>query len=259
MFKGSITALVTPFKKDGEVDEKALERLVEFQISEGTDVILPCGTTGESATMEHKEEIYITKRVIEMVNKRVPVIAGAGSNDTKVSIHLAEAAKKNGADGALLVTPYYNKPTQEGMYQHFKAAAEAVNIPIVMYNVPGRTGVNMAPETVVRLSKISNIVAVKEASGTVDNTMQILHDAPDFTVLSGDDALTYPLMALGAKGIISVASNIIPRGVSELAAAIFEILLKRTTVSGAIFTPVRPGTLYITIGIFTASAAALKC
>lgn len=217
MFKGSIVALVTPFK-GGKIDEKALENLVEFHIKEGTDVILPCGTTGESATMSHDEDIYVVKRVIEMVNKRVPVIAGTGSNNTAEAVLLTKAAAENGADGALLVTPYYNKPTQEGLYQHFKAVAEAVDIPIVVYNVPGRTGVAMTTETILRVSKIQGVVAIKEASGTVDNTMQIIKDAPDFTVLSGDDGITYPLMALGAKGVISVAANVIPKAMAEMCA-----------------------------------------
>jgi 4-hydroxy-tetrahydrodipicolinate synthase len=218
MFKGSIVALVTPFKA-GKVDETALERLVEFHIENGTDAIVPCGTTGESATMTHDEDMYVVRRVVDLVRKRVPVIAGAGSNNTAEAILLTRHALESGADAALSVVPYYNKPTQEGIYQHYKTIAEHVAIPIIMYNVPGRTGAGMQPDTAVRLSKISNIVAIKEASGAVDNTMAILAAAPDFTVLSGDDGITYPLMALGAKGVISVAANVIPREMHELCAS----------------------------------------
>jgi 4-hydroxy-tetrahydrodipicolinate synthase len=219
MFSGSIAALVTPFK-NGKVDEASLERLVEFHIANGTDGIVPCGTTGEAATMTHEEDVSVVKRVVELVAKRVPVIAGSGSNNTAEAIFLTQSALDNGADAALIVCPYYNKPTQEGVYQHYKAIAEHVKLPIIMYNVPGRTGgVGIKPDTAVRLSKISNIVAIKEASGAVDNTMAILANAPDFTVLSGDDAITYPLMALGAKGVISVAANVIPQAMHELCAA----------------------------------------
>ena len=218
MFKGSIVALVTPFK-NGKIDEKALERLVEFHIENGTDAVVPCGTTGESATMSHDEDIYVVKRVIEIVSGRVPVIAGTGSNNTSEALMLTKAAKDNGADAALIVVPYYNKPTQEGIFQHYKTITDAVNIPVVLYNVPGRTGgAGMLPETAVRLSKIPNIAAIKEASGTVDNTMQIIHDAPGFPVLSGDDCITLPMMAAGASGVISVAANIIPKEMALMCA-----------------------------------------
>jgi 4-hydroxy-tetrahydrodipicolinate synthase len=221
MFRGSIVALATPFL-NGNVDEKRLGDLVEFHIANGTNAIVSCGTTGESATLSHDEDHALTEFVIKKVNKRIPIIAGTGSNNTTEALFLTEEAKKDGADAALIVVPYYNKPTQEGMYQHYRKIAESVDIPIILYNVPGRTGVNMLPETVVRLSKIPGIVAIKEASGTVDNTMNILRAIPDFTVLSGDDALTYPMMALGARGVISVAANIIPSKVAAMCKLMLE-------------------------------------
>lgn len=218
MFQGSIVALVTPFS-NGKVDEKKLEELVEFHISNGTDAIVPCGTTGESPTLNHDEDIFVTKRVVDIVNKRVPVIAGTGSNNFEEALSLTKAAKENGADGCLVVTPYYNRPTQEGLYQHYKKLAESVNLPMVMYNVPTRTGVDLQPDTVVRLSKVSNIVAVKEATGNVANAMKILAMAPDFTVLSGDDSMTVPMMSIGAKGLISVVANIVPKEMHQMTSA----------------------------------------
>lgn len=220
MFQGSIVALVTPFKQ-GELDEKALRNLVEFHISEGTDAIVPCGTTGESATLSHEEHCRVIEIVIEQVNKRIPVIAGAGSNSTKEAIFLTEHAKKSGADAVLSITPYYNKPTQEGLFQHFKTIAEHVDIPMVLYNVPGRTGVNMLPETVVRLSKIKNIVGVKEASGSLDQAGAIIQHADDsFDVISGEDSLTFPMMAMGAKGVISVVANVAPKKMAQMCKAV---------------------------------------
>lgn len=216
MFKGAITALVTPMK-DGMVDEEKLRNLVEFQINNGISALVPCGTTGEAATLSYEEHMRVIEIVVEQVNKRVPVIAGTGSNSTHETIYLTEFAKKVGCDAALVVTPYYNKPTQKGLYEHFKAVAEAVDIPIVLYNVPGRTAVNMLPDTVIKLSKIKNIVAVKEASGSLDQVSEIIAGVdPEFDVLSGDDSLTIPMMALGAKGVISVASNIVPKEVSQM-------------------------------------------
>jgi 4-hydroxy-tetrahydrodipicolinate synthase len=215
MFQGSITALVTPLN-DGKVDKERLKELVDFQIKNGTRGVVPMGTTGEAATMSHEEDIEVTALVVKHVNGRIPVIAGTGSNSTKEALFLTETAKKSGADAALVVTPYYNKPTQEGLYQHYKYLAEHVDIPIVLYNVPGRTGVSLQPETIARLAKFPTIVAVKEASGAVDITMQLLRLSPDFTVLSGDDNLTLPLMALGAKGVISVAANAVPDKVAAL-------------------------------------------
>jgi 4-hydroxy-tetrahydrodipicolinate synthase len=215
MFTGSIVALVTPFK-NGQIDRAKLKELAEFHIKNGTDAIVSCGTTGESPTLSHEEDIEITRLMVEYAAGRVPVIAGTGSNNTAEAIYLTEAAKNNGASGALVVVPYYNKPTQEGMFQHFKKIAESVDIPIVLYNVPGRTGAGLQPDTVVRLSKVPGIVAIKEASGTVGATNEILRQIPDFTVLSGDDGITYPLMALGAKGVISVAANVIPAEMAKL-------------------------------------------
>ncbi|MDR2104922.1 MAG: 4-hydroxy-tetrahydrodipicolinate synthase [Deferribacteraceae bacterium] len=215
MFQGSIVALATPLN-GGQVDKEKLKELVDFQIKNGTQGIVSMGTTGEAATMSHEEDIEITALVVKHVNGRIPVIAGTGSNSTREALFLTEAAKKSGADAALVVTPYYNKPTQEGLYQHFKYLAENVDIPIILYNVPSRTGVWLQPETMARLSKVTGIVAVKESSGGVDAAMHLLRLAPDFTVLSGDDNFTLPLMALGAKGVISVAANVIPDKVSTL-------------------------------------------
>jgi len=216
MFKGAIVAIVTPFK-DGAVDEEALRELIEFQIENGTDGIVPCGTTGESATMSHEEHDRVVEITIDAVKKRVPVIAGAGSNSTKEAIRLTKHAYEAGADGALLVTPYYNKPTQEGLYQHYKAVAEAAPIPIIPYNVPGRTSVNLLPETVARLSKISNIVGIKEATGDLKQVSKVIElCGDDFDVLSGDDFTVLPLLAVGGKGVISVISNIIPGDMSAM-------------------------------------------
>ncbi len=216
MFEGAFTAIVTPFK-NGEVDYKAFEELIEFQISNGIHGIVPCGTTGESATLSHSEHKEVIKRCVEIVNKRVAVIAGSGSNSTAEAIELTSFAKEVGADGALVITPYYNKPTQEGLYQHFKKVAEEVNIPIVVYNVPGRTGVNLLPDTLARLKDISNIVAVKEASGNVSQCEEIIIKTEGkINLLSGDDSLYFPLLAIGGTGVISVVSNIIPSDVANV-------------------------------------------
>ncbi len=214
MFQGSIVALVTPFK-GGAVDYDKLEELVEFHIEKGTDAILPCGTTGESPTLSHEEHRKVVEFVVERVKHRIPVIAGAGSNSTEEALSLTRHAKEVGADAVLSITPYYNKPTQKGMIEHFTRIATEVDIPMVLYNVPGRTGVNLLPETVAQLSKVKNIVAVKEASGSISQMCDIL-SLCDITVLSGDDSLTFPLLAVGGKGIISVAANIIPTEMSEL-------------------------------------------
>lgn len=216
MFHGAIVATVTPFR-NGKVDRAALRRLVEFQIASGTDGIVPCGTTGESATLSFEEHERVIDAVIEAVDGRVPVIAGTGSNNTREAILLTRYARKAGANGALVITPYYNKPTQEGLYRHFRAVAESADIPVVLYNVPGRTGVNMAAETVARLAAVSNIVGVKEASGNLNQVCDIIRSTPrKFCVLSGDDFLFFPMMALGAKGVISVASNVAPRAMADL-------------------------------------------
>ncbi|MBI4398637.1 MAG: 4-hydroxy-tetrahydrodipicolinate synthase [Candidatus Omnitrophica bacterium] len=208
MFKGSIVALVTPFK-NGEIDFTALKKLIDFHLENETDGIVPCGTTGESSTMTHEEHKSVLSFVVEYVNRRRPVICGAGSNNTEEAVDLVRHAKKIGGDGVLVVTPYYNKPTQEGLFQHYEFLAKKVDIPLVLYNVPGRTGVSLAPETVERLSKIDSIVAIKEASGSLDQVSQIL-SLCSITVLSGEDSLTLPMMALGAQGAISVTANIVP-------------------------------------------------
>jgi 4-hydroxy-tetrahydrodipicolinate synthase len=216
MFKGAIVAIVTPFK-NGKIDEEALRELIEFQIANGTDGIVPCGTTGESATLSHEEHDRVIEITIDAAKKRVPVIAGTGSNSTAEALRLTEHAYKVGADGALIVCPYYNRPTQEGLYQHFKMIAEKVPIPIIPYNIPSRTGVNLMPEMVAKLSKIKNIVGIKEASGSIKQMSDIIELCPDdFAVLSGDDNFTLSLMAMGGAGVISVASNIVPDKMAEL-------------------------------------------
>lgn len=221
MFKGSMVAIVTPFR-NGRVDEKALGDLVEFHINSGTDVIIPCGTTGESATLSHEEHHRVIEIVIQAANKRVPVIAGAGSNSTDETLDLTRFAKKAGADGVLLITPYYNKPTQEGLYQHFKKVAETVDIPIVLYNVPGRTGVNMLPSTVARLRSIKNIVGIKEATGDMKQVSELIRlCGRDFDVISGDDFTTLPLLHLGGVGAISVTANIAPADCASMFDAFF--------------------------------------
>ena len=223
MFTGSMVAIVTPFTAEGKVDEESYRQLIEFQIENGTDVIVPCGTTGESATLDYHEHDRVIQICIEQVNKRVPVIAGTGSNSTAEAIEISGHAKELGADGVLLVSPYYNKPSQEGLYLHYKAIAEAVAIPQVLYNVPGRTGMNMEAKTTIRLAEFPNIVAIKEASGSVTQSSEILAQAGDkIDVLSGDDFLTLPLMACGAKGIISVTANILPREVKAMVTAVQE-------------------------------------
>ena len=216
MFKGSMVAIVTPFK-NGKVDEKALGDLIEFQILNGTDGIVPCGTTGESATLSYEEHNRVIEFTIEAVKKRVPVIAGTGSNSTDEAIMLTRHAKKAKADAALLITPYYNKPTQEGLYRHYKKIAEDVDIPLVLYNVPGRTGVNILPQTVARLSEIKNIVAIKEATGSlqqISETIQLCGER--IAILSGDDFTALPTYAVGGKGVISVTANIIPKDMSAM-------------------------------------------
>jgi 4-hydroxy-tetrahydrodipicolinate synthase len=223
MFAGSMVAIVTPMNSDGSVNEDKFRELVEFQIENGTDVIVPCGTTGESATLDYEEHDRVIKACIEQVRGRIPVIAGTGSNSTAEAIEISRHAKEMGADGLLLVSPYYNKPSQEGLYQHYKALAEAIALPQILYNVPGRTGMNMLAETTIRLAEIDNIVAIKEASGDVTQAGTIISRAGDkIDVLSGDDFLTLPLMAVGAKGVISVSANIVPREVKNMVVAIQE-------------------------------------
>ncbi|RJR19425.1 MAG: 4-hydroxy-tetrahydrodipicolinate synthase [Nitrospiraceae bacterium] len=222
MIKGSIVAIVTPFK-DGKLDEKALSELIEWHIAEGTNAIVPCGTTGESATLDYEEHYRVIEVTIKVVNGRVPVIAGTGANATDETIMITRKAKELGADAVLLVSPYYNKPTQEGLYRHHKAVAEAVDIPQVLYNVPGRTAVNMLPETVARLAEINNIVAIKEATGNMAQVSEVLRLCGDkITVISGDDFTTFSLMLLGGKGAISVSANVAPRDASDMCRALLE-------------------------------------
>jgi len=216
--RGCATALVTPFKADGSVDEESLTRLVEYQLTGGIKLLVPCGTTGESATMTEAEDQLVIKHAIELARERGHVIAGTGSNSTAAAIENSRIAKDMGADALLVVAPYYNKPTQHGLYAHFRAVAEAVEIPIVIYNVPGRTSCNISAETTLRLARdFENIVAVKEASGDLGQIMRILRERPDgFLVLSGDDAMTFPMIALGGDGLISVAANEAPELMSRL-------------------------------------------
>ncbi len=216
---GSIVAIVTPFR-DGRLDEEALSALIEEHIAAGTSGIVPCGTTGESATLTHEEHKRVIELTVKVASGRIPVIAGSGSNSTEEAITLTLHAKSAGADAALLITPYYNKPTQEGLYQHYKKIAEAVDIPIVLYNIPGRTGVNMLPETVARLMPHENIVGMKEGSGSIQQVAELIHLCGErLTVISGDDAITLPMMSLGAKGAISVTANIVPADMSKMIAA----------------------------------------
>ena len=219
MFHGALTAIITPFR-DGAVDETALRELIEWQIQSGIDGLVPCGSTGESATLSHAEHERVIKITIEQTRKRVPVVAGTGSNSTAEAIRLTASAREMGADGALLISPYYNKPTQDGIYKHYKTIAASVDLPIFAYNIPGRTGSNIAPETLAHLAEIRNFIGVKEASGSTEQTSDILRlTNGKFTVLSGDDALTVPLMAIGAKGVIATIGNAMPREIHELAAA----------------------------------------
>ncbi|MBI2542449.1 4-hydroxy-tetrahydrodipicolinate synthase [Candidatus Woesearchaeota archaeon] len=218
MFKGAITAIVTPFRENEEIDEAALRKLVEFQVKNRIDGIVPCGTTGESPTLDYGEHDKVIEIVVDAANGKVPVIAGTGSNSAKEAIEMTRHAADAGADASLQVCPYYNKPTQEGLYRHFSAIARAVDIPMVIYNIQGRTAVNLETSTLARLVKEhSNIVGVKEASSSIAQMMDVIDELPkSFDVLSGDDNMTLPLMALGGKGVISVASNIIPREMHDL-------------------------------------------
>lgn len=217
MIHGSLVAIVTPFK-NGKIDEDALKQLIDFQIENGTHGIVPCGTTGESPTLTHEEHEYVIELTVKAVNKRVPVIAGTGSNSTKEAIRLTRFAEEVGADAALLVAPYYNKPTQEGLYLHFRQIASQVKIPLILYNIPGRSVVNIQPETIARLAKdCPNIIGVKEASGSLVQASKVFYlCGRDFLVLSGEDALNFPLMCIGAQGFITVTANVAPRDVADL-------------------------------------------
>jgi len=220
MFKGSIVAIVTPFR-NGKVDEKKLRELIDFQIKNGSSGIVPCGTTGESATLSFEEHERVIEITIEQVNKRVPVIAGTGSNSTQEAIMLTKQAASSGADASLQVSPYYNRPTQKGLYEHFKAVADSVKIPIILYNIAGRTGVNIEPETIAKLANdCKNIMAVKEASGNLEQMSRIKALCPpNFQLTSGDDGLTLPVLSIGGVGIISVVANIVPADVANLVSA----------------------------------------
>jgi 4-hydroxy-tetrahydrodipicolinate synthase len=266
MFEGSIVALVTPFN-NGKLDEDKLRQLVEFQIENGTDAIVPCGTTGESSTLDYEEHIDVIRIVIEQAAKRVPIIAGTGSNSTVEAIELTQQAKDAGADGVLLVTPYYNKPSQEGLYRHYMAIADAVDMPQVLYNVPGRTGVNMLPETVARLSVHRNIVAIKEATGSLQQGSEIISLCGDsIGVLSGDDFITFPLMACGGKGIISVVANIMPKEVAQLVDAFRagnleearRLHLKLLKISNAMFIETNPVPVKTALGLMGKCSAEVR-
>ncbi len=220
MFSGAMVALITPFDS-GEVDFNTLDELVAFHLKSSTDGIVPCGTTGESPTLSHPEHRQVIERVVKTVGGKVPVIAGAGSNSTAEAIELTAFAKKVGADASLQVTPYYNKPTQEGFYQHFATIAQEVDLPMVLYNIPGRCGAGLTPATVARLAQIENIVAIKEASGQLDFASEVANLC-DITILSGDDSLTLPIASVGGKGVISVVANIVPSDVKAMTDLILE-------------------------------------
>ncbi|PIQ87686.1 MAG: 4-hydroxy-tetrahydrodipicolinate synthase [Candidatus Omnitrophica bacterium CG11_big_fil_rev_8_21_14_0_20_43_6] len=228
MFEGSIVAIVTPFK-NGKIDEKRLRDLIDFQVGHGTSGIVPCGTTGESATLDFEEHEAVIRITIEQAKKRVPVIAGTGSNSTQEAIMLTRQAEASGADASLQVSPYYNRPTQKGLYEHFKAISQSVKIPIILYNIAGRTGVNIDPETIAKLARdCKNIVAVKEASGNLDQMSRIKQLCPkEFDLISGDDGLTLPVLSIGGTGIISVVANIVPQDVADLVSAFAKGNLKK--------------------------------
>ena len=219
MFEGTFVAIVTPFK-NGNIDEEALRGLIDYQIAGGVDGVVPCGTTGESATLNHEEHDQVIRITVGACKGKIKVLAGTGSNSTHEAIELSQSAKKAGADGLLQITPYYNKPNQEGLYQHFSSIAGNIDLPIILYNVPSRTSVNMSPETVARLAKIQNIVGIKEASGSLQSISKIINDCgKEFTVLSGDDPLLWPILAIGGKGVISVTANILPTKVVAMCKA----------------------------------------
>jgi 4-hydroxy-tetrahydrodipicolinate synthase len=222
MFSGTFTALVTPFR-NGEVDVEALEGMVEFQIGHGVSGLVPCGTTGETPAMSEDEDRLVVETVVRVASGRVPIIAGTGSNSTDMAIKYTKMAQEEGADGSLQVAPYYNKPTQEGLYRHFAAIAESTELPLVLYNIPGRTGVTISAETMARLAEIPNIVGVKDSTLSMNMVADVIAlCGEDFDVLSGDDPMTLPLIALGGRGVISVASNVAPGAVSEMVRALVE-------------------------------------
>jgi|SRR5581483_11169807 4-hydroxy-tetrahydrodipicolinate synthase len=220
MITGSLTALVTPFR-NGAIDFAAMTDLVEWQIAEGTHGVVPCGSTGESATLTHDEHLALIAHVVKVVRTRVPVVAGTGSNSTAEAIRLTRGAADAGADAALMISPYYNKPTQEGIYRHYAAVAEAARLPIIVYNIPGRTASNISPETLGRLARVPNVVGVKEATGSLAQVIEtMMACGPDFAVYSGDDILTLPILAAGGAGVISVTANVVPKQFAELATTV---------------------------------------
>jgi len=222
MFTGAMTALVTPFA-GGKIDEDALQRHIDFQIDQGINAVVPCGTTGEASTLSHEEHLEVVRITVDQAAGRVPVVAGSGSNSTSEAVMLTEGIKEIGADASLMITPYYNKPTQEGLFQHFSHVAEKVDIPIILYNVPGRTGINMLPETVARLAQIPNIVGLKDATADLKQASYTLKLVPDdFVILSGEDAIVYSLLGIGGKGVISVVSNIAPAEMTEMVQAFMD-------------------------------------
>jgi 4-hydroxy-tetrahydrodipicolinate synthase len=248
MFSGSLVAIVTPFSK-GKFDEKAMADLIEFHIASGTQGIVPCGTTGESATLTPQEHERVVAVTVDVVNKRIPVIAGTGSNSTDEAILFTKHAKAVGADGALLITPYYNKPTQEGLFRHFEAVAKAVDLPQILYNIPGRTSINMLPDTTARLSQLPSIIGIKEGSGSLQQVSEIIHRSkPGFLVLSGDDPLTLPMMSLGGKGVITVTANVAPTDMAHMVSAALKgdyerartLHFKLTPLFGALFLETNP-------------------
>ncbi len=248
-FKGTYTALVTPFRSDGALDLDALARLVEWQIESGIDGLVPCGSTGEAATLSHSEHIQVVKHVVEVVAGRVPIIAGTGSNYTREAVELTDEARRVGADGALLISPYYNKPTQDGIFHHYRTVAEETGLPLVLYNIPGRTASRIEPATTARLSRLPGVVSLKEAGGDLVATSQtIAMSEPGFVVLSGDDALTLPMLAIGAKGVITTTGNVAPRQMSEITRAFLggdterarEIHYQLLTVMEALFIEPNP-------------------
>ena len=227
MFTGAMTALVTPFR-GGEVDTRALEALVEAQIAGGIDALVPCGSTGEAATLTHEEHLAVVRAVVRVARGRVPVVAGTGSNSTAEAIRLTRGAEEAGADAALLISPYYNKPTQDGIYRHYAAVADATGLPLILYNIPGRTGSNITPDTIARLARLPNIAGVKEASGNLAQVLEIIDESgADFGIYSGDDILTLPIMAAGGHGVIAVGANLMPRAYAELTDALLAGDLER--------------------------------
>lgn len=250
IFKGAGVAIITPFHEDGSVDYEKFGELIEYQIENQTDAIIVCGTTGESATLTHEEHLDVIRYCVEKVDHRIPVIAGTGSNCTETAVYLSAEAEKIGADGLLLVTPYYNKATQNGLYQHFKTVADAVKLPIILYNVPGRTGTTIQPETAVRLCKeVENIVGIKDATGNISQTAHLMSIADGCVDLySGEDAIIVPILSLGGKGVISVLSNVAPRQTHEICSRYFEgdtigsmeLQLKAVPLVEALFSEVNP-------------------